>query len=180
MSDPNPSSRGIPALFTSLGNLVGRHFREIALITGTLGGIAAILNSFFGIRLVPYGDAFVEIITSDGSVIVLLLLVLISQVLLYQRVDWIVSQLEEDDGGKDHEDASETNKVLTDGGASDLPPRDSQGRFTTKDRGGTNIFLLLLAAITGYIIGGETGLMDPVAGAFIAIAVVSVFQMIEG
>jgi len=179
MSGPNPSNRGIPALFTRAGNLVGNYFTEIAAITGTLGGIVAILNGVFGIQLVPYGTALVAFMTSDGFVSSLLLLVLISQVLLYQRVEWMVHQLEEDERSEEQESDEETEEVLTDGG-SDMPPRDSKGRFTTRDSGGSNVFLLLLAAVTGYLFGAETGMIDPFAGALLAIAIVSLFQAREG
>lgn len=106
----------------------------------------------------------------------LLLIVLISQILLYQRVEWLVKQFEPQ---RESVGDEENDEIVTDGGSS-VPPRDNKGRFTTKESGGSNILLIILAAITGYLFGLETGIIDPFAGALIAIAVVSFFQSTKG
>lgn len=186
MGGRSSSTQRIPALFTALGNIVGKHWKEIAGGAGGLGGLVAILNGLFGIQLVPYGTALVQFLTSDGAVTVLLLIVLISQILLYQRVEWIVNQLEsEKDDNHDnsvakHETDTEAEKAFTDGGSSNLPPRDGKGRFTTRNSGGSNLFLLVLAAVTGYLIGGETGAIDPIAAALIAVALIAFLQSKDG
>lgn len=189
MSGQSSSSQRIPALFTALGNIVGDHWRQIAGGAGGLGGLVAILDGVFGIQLVPYGNAMVEFFTSSGAVTVLLLMLLISQVLLYQRVEWIVNQLEPEEPEEDEnldkpvgetETDAETGEALTDGGSSNTPPRDSKGRFTTRDSGGSNVFLIVLAAVTGYLIGGQTDVIDPIAGALIAVALIAFLQAKDG
>lgn len=185
MAGNPPSKRWIPALFTELGNIIGNHWWDIARVAGGLGGFFAILQYLFGIQLAPYGNALIRFFVSDDAVIILLLAILISQVLLYQRVDWVVDQIEprdisETDQQTEDETDTESEEALTDGGSSNLPPRDNEGRFTTRDSGGSNVFLLILAAITGYLVGSETGVIDPVAAGLLAVALIAVFQSQSG
>ena len=180
MSERSSARRRVPALFTALGNIIGNYWKEIAGITGALGGIVTILNSFFGIQLAPYGAVLVRYLTSEGATSILLLVVLISQILLYQRVEWIVGQFEPRADNRPDNSANKTDneaeEVLTDGGSSDLPPRDDEGRFTTRNTGGSNVFLLVLAAVTGYLFGSETGVIDPVGAALIGVALIAFLQ----
>lgn len=178
MKGPERRERRIPALFSRVGDLAGNYFWQIASITGTIGGAAAILDVVFGIRLVPYGTALVDFLVSDGFTTFLLLILLISQILLYQRIEWIVGHLEERVEAEQEED-EEFDDAITDGGSDSLPPRDSEGRFTTKDSGGSNLLLLFLAGLAGYVIGNQTAVIDPIAAALIAIALVSLFQAME-
>ena len=185
MNSRAPPKRRIPALFTALGNIVGQHWTEITKIAGGLGGLVAILDVVFGFQLVTYGTALVQLFTSDGTVTVLLLVVLISQLLLYQRVEWIVNQIESERGDTADKQVetntnAETEEILTDGGSPNTPPRDDKGRFTTRDSGGSNVFLLILAAATGYFIGAETGAIDPVAAALISVALIAFVQSTDG
>jgi hypothetical protein len=185
MTGSPPSKRWIPALFTELGNIIGNHWWDIARVAGGLGGFFAILEYLFGIQLAPYGNALIRFFVSDGAVIILLLAILISQVLLYQRVDWIVDHLEsrnidETDDQTNDETDTETEEVLTDGGSANLPPRDNEGKFTTRDSGGSNVFLLILAALTGYLVGTETGVIDPIAAGLLAVALIAFIQSRSG
>lgn len=188
MTEADASNWRIPALFTQMGNIVGDHFGLLAKVTGGLGGVVAILDGFFGVKLVPYGTAIVHILTSDGAIASLLLLVVLSQILLYQRVEWLLKQVEsEEDGGdresteeQNQEPETETEEVLTDGGSSDLPPRDSKGRFTTKESGGSNLFVIVVAAAIGYVVATESGAINPIAGALIAVSVISFLQAMDG
>ena len=186
MTDQSQNERRIPALLTTAGNIVGTYWKEIAGVTGTLGAIATILDTVFGVSLAPYGSTAVELFTSDGVVTILLLIILISQVLVYQRIEWIVNQLESAEQGEvnnetpEDETDHEKDEMVADGGSSNTPPRDSKGRFTTGDSGRSNIFLIILAAITGYLIGAETGVINPYAAALIAIALLALIQSDSG
>ena len=184
MGGRSRSKRRIPALFTALGNIIGKHWRGIAAGAGGIGGIVAILSQAFGIQLDSYGTVLVQYLTSDGATTVLLLIVLISQILLYQRVEWIMYIVEQnheaDKPAVEPDTDAETEEARTDGGSSDLPPRDSKGRFTTSASGSSNVFLLLLAALTGYLFGVETNIIDPIAAALIAVALIALFQSKNG
>lgn len=52
-------------------------------IAGGFGELVSILDGLSNIQLVPYGAGLVQFLISDGAVTVLLLIVLISQILLY-------------------------------------------------------------------------------------------------
>lgn len=186
MTDQSQTERRVPALLTTAGNFIGTYWKEIAGVTGTFGGIVTILDTVFGVSLAPYGSTVVELFTSDGIVTILLLIILISQVLVYQRIEWIVNQLESakqdevnNETPKDEAD-HEKDEMVTDGGSSNTQPRDSKGRFTTSDSGRSNVFLIILAAITGYLVGAETGVIDPYAAALIAIALLALIQSDSG
>jgi hypothetical protein len=156
------SGSRIPAIFLRVERMIEAHWREFGLIVGFLGGLVAILDSFFSIRFTLYGEAFVEHLTSDGATTALLVIVLMTQVLLYQHIDDVLGEIESKytDNDPHQESTDESDEVLPDGGSRDLPPRDSKGRFTTRDSGGANLCLILLGAVAGYVIAAESGVVN--------------------
>ena len=174
------SGTSISGLPESIGNWIGSHYPQIGATAGIAGLAISLLNVVFGVRLTPYGNAFAAFVTADSFRTFLLLSVLISQVFLYQRVAWVVESLENQDRSEETSEADESEELLADGGDSNLPPRDRKGRFTTDDSGGSNLLLLVLAGAAGYVIGGQSTAIDPIAGALIGITVVSILQAVAG
>lgn len=176
------SSSGSPisTLGENIGNWIGSHYPQIGATAGIAGLAISLLNVVFGIRLTPYGAAFATLVTADSFRTFLLFSVLVSQVFLYQRVAWLVEQIEGQDGSEEASESDDSGELLTDGGDSNLPPRDNKGRFTTDDSGGSNLLLLFLAGAAGYVIGGQSTTIDPIAGALIGITAVSVLQALSG
>lgn len=178
MADSSGSS--ISGLPESIGNWIGSHYPQIGATAGIAGLAISLLNVVFGVRLTPYGNAFAAFVTADSFRTFLLLSVLISQVFLYQRVAWVVESLENQDRSEETSEPDESEELLADGGDSNLPPRDRKGRFTTDDSGGSNLLLLVLAGAAGYVIGGQSTAIDPIAGALIGITAVSILQAVAG
>ena len=164
------------ALFTKLGNLIGKHSEIIYKVAAVVGVGLTLIQLFFDVQLSPYGPVFIKYLTSDAAIVILLLTVMISQIMLYQRVEWIVKQLERDvEPDKESGDMSNSEDTMTDGGWRDQP-RDDKGRFTTKESGGTNLFILILAGVLGYTVGTEIEAISPIVGVLIAIAIVAFLQ----
>jgi hypothetical protein len=168
------------SLAGKIGNWVGSHYPQIGTIAGIAGLAISLFNVVFGVRLTPYGNAFAAFVSANSFQTFLLLSVLVSQVFLYQRVAWIVEQLEEQGYTEETSESDEGDELLTDGGDSNLPSRDSKGRFTTDDSGGSNLLLILLAGTAGYVVGGQSTAIDPIAGALIGIMTVSILQAVAG
>jgi len=164
------------ALFTKLGNLIGKHSETIYKVAAVLGVSLTLIQLFFDIQLSPYGPVFIRYLTSDATMVILLLTVMISQVMLYQRVEWIIKQLEaEIESSSKSKDEEGSEDTMADGGWREQP-RDNKGRFTTEKSGGTNLFILILAGLLGYTAGTEIEAISPVVGVLIAIAIVAFLQ----
>jgi hypothetical protein len=180
MKSSKPSGSKFPAILTSLGNLLGKHWKGVAIVSGPIGFFITLLSEFFGVKLTPYGNAFLNLVTDNSFIAFLLVVVIITQIMLYQRVDWIIKQIESPrkgaDGGIEENLEAENDKLQTDGG---MPPRDSKGRFTSKSSGGSNVLLIVMAAIAGYLFGGESGAIEPLGAALIFVAIVALLQSRE-
>ena len=148
MSGSRPLSELIVELLNDAGNWIDRYRDNLLGIFTLIAGVITVLDRVFGVSFIPVGDAFIGVLTSNSFISVLIVFVLISQVVVYRKVAWIVYQIEPSERTDDEE-----GSVVTDG--SGLPPRDSKGRFKSSSGGGSNIILLLLGAIGGYIVGVE-------------------------
>jgi len=174
------SGNSISGLPESIGNWIGSHYPQIGATAGIAGLAISLLNVVFEVRLTPYGNAFAAFVTADSFRTFLLFSVLVAQVFLYQRIAWVVERLEEQDKSEETSESEDSEELLADGGDSQLPPRDNKGRFTTDDSGGSNLLLLVLAGAAGYVVGGQSAAIDPIAGALIGITAVSILQAITG
>jgi hypothetical protein len=164
----------IPALITDAGNALAKHKNNIGIAFGVVGGGIGLASQLFGLKLVPYGESIIFQLTRDGTMVGLLFLIAMIQVMMYQRVRWVVDTLESIDSydaagearENQQEESDEDENLRADGGSS-LPPRDSEGKFTSKSQGGSNLIIVLLAAGAGYAFGSQYGPQEAAAGALI-------------
>lgn len=177
MSDSGSPEGWVPALFTDTVDLIGENLMEIAGFASIGSLLIGIVSGFFGVRLTPYGTAFENLFTSDWFVSSIVFIIFMTQIKLYQKVTWTVDQLEpveeefEEEGDVDTQE--ENLQKMADGGR---PPRDSKGRFKAKDSGGSNVLLIIMAGMTGYLIASQSSSFDPLAGALLGIAVIAFLQ----
>lgn len=178
MSNPGPLGGRVPALFTEAGELVGDHLKGIATFATIGAFLTEILSGFFGIRLTPYGTAFENLITSDWFISLFVFTIFMSQIMMFQRISWIVSRLESEGLPEEDKEAAvqeEQPAKMTDGGRSNQP-RDSKGRFKAKDSGSSNLLLIAMAGMTGYLIASQSSSFDPITGALLGIGVITFLQ----
>jgi len=122
--------------------------------------VLAVLDTFYTAQLQALVPALVTgmiaVMTSNATIVTLLLVVILLQIyqIRARRVD-----------------RQDSEEVRTDGG-SDLPPRDSQGRFTSESSG-PDLLMVLLAALAGFTAGSQFGETEALIGAFLGIAVIT-------
>lgn len=122
--------------------------------------ILTVLNIFYETQLQEFVPTLVASLaigmTSNATIVTLLLVVILLQ----------IYQIRAGGGGE-----QDSKKIRTDGG-SDLPPRDSKGRFTSESSG-PDLLMVLLAALAGFTAGSQFGETEALIGAFLGIAVIT-------
>lgn len=168
MSGP-PKSK-ITSAISKVGNYIG--WNTVGGVSSIIGVVIVVLDTFFSVQFSSYGDLILE--HMDAITTLLLIFVFATQIHFYYYIDerlaWFAKMEVDSDGGSKETIADATDEALTDGGSRDLPPRDSEGKFTTQGGGGT-LPLAFLGGLAGYIIAAETGAVEPIAGALIGIGV---------
>lgn len=180
MSQSSKDSGMINRLWGSFIHKFNKHKANVALVFTIIGTAITILDSIFGVNFTPYTDVVARYMISTTFMVIMMIFVLISHVFLHRRVDQIAIALDEiyeEEITNVNETSEEVAKdIATDGGKSDLPARDRQGRFKSKKEGGGNILILiLLSGSAGFLIADSLG-FDPVGGALIGAALILLYQ----
>lgn len=157
---PHDNYNRLARFLRQTGETISEYSVHIYGFATILALVLTVLNIFFSSLLQSITSNLVPRIaaamTSNATIVTLLLVVILLQV-------YLIRTRRADD--QDPED------VRTDGG-SDLPPRDSQGRFKSKS-GGPDLLMLLLAALAGFTAGSQFGDTEALIGALLAIALIT-------
>jgi hypothetical protein len=160
LSVPQDNYNRLAQFLRQTGDTISKYSRHIYGLSTILALALAVLDIFFKSLLESISSTLVSgaiaAMTSNATIVTLLLVVILLQV-------YLIRTRQTDD--QDLED------VRTDGG-SDLPPRDSQGRFKSKS-GGPDLLMLMLAALAGFTAGSQFGDTEAFIGALLAIALIT-------
>jgi len=159
-----------------IAHFVESYHKYITATTGVLAFILMVLNLFFGISFTPYGNRFTQAITSPAFLSTIGIILLMSHVLLHKQIremKWR-NQTNELPSERSFEDTPK--EKMTDGGSVRNQPRDSKGRFKSKNSGGSDLLLLILGGAGGAVVGTEFLEIDPLVGAILGILLILILD----
>lgn len=177
--DERGSWEGVPTLFERVARIIEQRSRTISVISTVAAFLIAVLDAVFGVNLTPVGDTIAAVTTSQSFVSSLLIFILVSHILLHQRIEQLSERIESvsDTDQPDQSVApqeAESEEVVTDGGDSDLQSRDSSEKFTSRSAGGGTSYIILLTATgIGALLLGQNFDLNPLVGFLIGISVFS-------
>ncbi|WP_440772701.1 hypothetical protein [Natronorubrum sp. DTA28] len=176
MTDSKTGEGLIRGAVEYLANFIESYHKYITVTTGISAFILTILNLFFGMRFTPYGNTVTQAITSPAFLSIIGIILLMSHVTLQKQIHEMKWEIQTNKSAAGESFGDGPKEKMTDGGSTRSRPRDSKGRFKSKDSGGSDLLLLILGGIGGAIIATEFMGVDPLVGAILGILLVLILD----